>query len=191
MAMREENKYFHISGFICPSQLARFCPSSCREKKKKISHLTRAVMTNKPIDRSMKLGASNSNSSAFASDTTNPAPPKKFKSSSSSPKAKNPGEKLSKLSRYRTATLYAPPGQFFFNMILQIAMFASAIAFGVKSISIAKTTNEYSADANILAARALEEARVANQISMLAVCLQSGDVQVCFRFYVFVSATNQ
>lgn len=76
-------------------------------------------------------------------------------------------------------------------MILQIAMFASAITFGVKSTNIAKTANEYSADANILAARTLEEARVANQIFMLAVCLQSGDVQVCFCFYVFVSASIQ
>lgn len=145
-------------------------------------------MANEPIDRSIKLGASNNN--ALAPDTTNPAPPKKFRSSSSSPTAEKPGEKLNRLSRYKTATLYPPLGQFFLNMILQIAAFASAIAFGVKSIDTAKTANEYSARANSFAARALEEARVANQVSMLAVCLQSGDVQVCVCLYVFVSATN-
>lgn len=68
-------------------------------------------------------------------------------------------------------------------MILQIAMFASAIAFGVKSIDIAKIANEYSASANSFSACALEEARVANQLSMLAVCLQAGDVKImCFAF---------
>lgn len=138
-------------------------------------------MANEPIDRSIiKLGAFKN--SAWAPDTTNSAPPKKFRSSSS-PTAEKEGGKLNRLSRYKTATLYPPLGQFFFNMILQIAMFASAIAFGVKSIDIAKTANEYSASANSFSARALEEARVANQLSMLAVCLQAGDVKVmCFAF---------
>lgn len=146
-------------------------------------------MANEPIDRPiMKLGVSSN--SAFAPDTTNPAPPKKFRSSSSSPTAEKEGEKLNRLSRYKTATLYPPLGQFFFNMILQIAAFASAIAFGVKSIDTARTANEYSANANSFAARALEEARVANQVSMLAVCLQSGDVQVCVCLYVFVTAIS-
>ena len=88
-----------------------------------------------------------------------------------------------------TATLTPPLGQFFINMILQIAAFVAAIAFGVfavKSIDIARTANEYSARANGYAAEALEEARLANQVAMLAVCSQSGDVQVCACLYVVV-----
>lgn len=79
-------------------------------------------------------------------------------------------------------------------MILQIAAFAVAIAFGVfavKSIDIARTANKYSASANSYAARALEEARVANQVAMLAVCSQSGDVQVCAFLYVVVVIIHQ
>lgn len=142
-------------------------------------------MANEPIDRSIiKLGAFKN--SAWAPDTTNSAPPKKSRSSSS-PTAEKEGGKLNRLSRYKTATLYPPLGQFFFNMILQIAMFASAIAFGVKSIDIAKTANEYSASANSFSARALEEARVANQLSMLAVCLQAGEVKVICLLHIRVS----
>lgn len=141
-------------------------------------------MANKPIDRSIKLSASNN--SALPLDTTNPAPPKKSGLSSSSPTAEKEGEKLNYLLRKKTATLSPPLGQFFINTILQFAAFAVAIAFGVfavKSIDIARTANEYSASANSYAARALEEARVANQVAMLAVCSQSDDdIQVCACF---------
>ncbi|MCJ1301654.1 hypothetical protein MMC08_004455 [Hypocenomyce scalaris] len=64
-----------------------------------------------------------------------------------------------------TATLSPPLGQFFLNTILQIAAFVAAIAFGVfavKSVKIANAANAY-------AARALEEARVANQVAMLSI----------------------
>lgn len=97
-------------------------------------------------------------------------------------------EKTTAMKRM-TATLTPPLGQFFINMILQIAAFVAAIAFGVfaiKSIDIARTANEYSARANGYAAEALEEARLANQVAMLAVCSQSGDVQVCACLYVVV-----
>lgn len=132
-------------------------------------------MTNKPIDHSIQPGASN-NISAIASDTTNLAPPKK-NGSSPSPTAEKEGEMMTKIFR---ATLSPPLGQFFINMILQLAAFAAAIAFGVfavKSIDIARTANTY-------ADRALGEARIANQVAMLAVCSQSGDVQVCTSLYL-------
>ena len=142
-------------------------------------------MANEPIDRSIQLGASNN--SAVAPDKTNSAPPKRS-GSSSSLTAEKEGELMSRLLRGKEATLSPPLGQFFINMILQIAAFAAAIAFGVfavKSIDIARTANSY-------AARALEEARVANQVAMLAVCSQSGDVQVCACLYVcsYVSALS-
>lgn len=141
-------------------------------------------MANEPIDRVTELGASNN--IALAPDMTTPAPPKKSGSSSPiSPEEER--EKLNGPLQKTKATLSPPLGQFFINMILQIAAFAAAIAFGVfavKSIDIARTANEYSASANNYAARALEEARVANQVAMLAVCSQSGDVQVCACLYV-------
>lgn len=140
-------------------------------------------MANEPIDCLIKLDASNS--ITRAPDTTNPTPPKKS-GSASSRTAKNEKEKWNRLFREKIATLSPPLGQFFINMILQIAAFAAAIAFGVKSINIATTANEYSASANSYAARALEEARVSNQVAMLAVCLQSGDVQVCACLYEVV-----
>lgn len=144
-------------------------------------------MANEPMDPSIKLGGSSN--SALVLDTTNPAPPNKSGASSSNTAPEKQGEKLNRLSKKKTATLSPPLGQFFINMILQIAAFAAAIAFGVfavKSINIARTANEYSASANSYAARALEEARVANQVAMLAVCSQSGDVQVCACSYVVV-----
>lgn len=142
-------------------------------------------MIKKPINRSIILGASNN--SALALETTNLAPPKKSGSSSNPTAPEKEGEQLNRLLKRKTATLSPPLGQFFINMLLQIAAFAAAIAFGVfavKSIDIARTANKYSASANNYAARALEEARVANQVAMLAVCSQSGDVQVCACFYV-------
>ena len=71
------------------------------------------------------------------------------------------------------ATLSPPLGQFVINTILQTAAFVAAIAFGVfaiKSVHIANTANDY-------AAKALEEARIANQVAMLAICI-SADAQV-------------
>lgn len=144
-------------------------------------------MANEPVDRSVQPGASN-NISAVASDTTNPAPPEKS-GSSSSPRAEKEGELMSRVFRGKKATLSPPLGQFFINMILQLAAFAAAIAFGVfavKSIDIARTANEYAASANRYAAQALGEARVANQVALLAVCSQSGDVQVCASLYVYM-----
>ena len=137
-------------------------------------------MANDPIDCSTKLGPSSN--SALVVDTTNPAPPKKSGSSSSHSAPEKDDEKKNGLLKKTTATLTPPLGQFFINMILQIAAFAAAIAFGVfavKSIDIARTANEYSASANSYAAQALEEARVANQVAMLAVCSQTADVEVC------------
>ena len=141
----------------------------------------KAVMANEPIDCSTKLEASGN--IALILDMTNAAPSNKIGSSLKDHSAPEKEEKkMNGLLKKRTATLTPPLGQFFINMILQIAAFAAAIAFGVfavKSIDIARTANEYSASANSYAARALEEARVANQVAMLAVCSQSGDVQVC------------
>lgn len=92
------------------------------------------------------------------------------------------------------ATLSPPLGQFFINMILQLAAIAAAIAFGVfavKSIDIARTANGYAKTANSYAAQALEEARVANQVALLAICSQSGDVQVCACWYVSASVVDK
>lgn len=152
------------------------------------SHFATAVMANEPIDSTTTLGASSN--SLLVLDTTNPTPPKK--NGSSSKKHSTPGKKeeekmnghLEKTTATKrmTATLTPPLGQFFINMILQIAAFVAAIAFGVfaiKSIDIARTANSY-------AAEALEEARLANQVAMLAVCSQSDDVQVCACLYVVV-----
>lgn len=144
-------------------------------------------MANEPINSSIQLGGSGK--SVLVPDTTNPVPPKICESSSSHTAPKIEGENLNRLLKQTTATLSPPLGQFFINMILQIAAFAAAIAFGVfavKSINIARTANEYSASANSYAARALEEARVANQVAMLAICSQSGLVQVCSCLYVVV-----
>lgn len=122
------------------------------------------------------------NNVAFTPDT---APPKDSGSSPSNPTtSEEEKEKSNRPLRNATATLSPPLGQFFINIILQIAAFAAAIAFGVfavKSIDIARTANDYSARANSLADQALEEARVANQVAMLSICSQSGAVQVCMR----------
>lgn len=134
-------------------------------------------MANEPMD-STTPSASNNNIT-LAPNTTNPAPtPNK----SLSPPSKEKKEKLNKPLKKATATLSPPLGQFFITIILQVATFTSAIAFGVfavKSIHIARTANEYSASANSFSAQALEEARIANQVAMLAVCSQPGAAQVC------------
>lgn len=134
---------------------------------------------NEPIDGSKQPSAS-SKSLLPLPDTTNPAPARICGSSPLSHTAapegkKKEAEKLKIPLKQTTATLSPPLGQFFINMILQIATFGAAIAFGifaVKSINIARTANSY-------AAQALEEARVANQVAMLGICSQSSFVQVC------------
>ena len=66
------------------------------------------------------------------------------------------------------AILSPPLGEFFINLLLQVAGIVAAIAFGVfavESLRVAK-------DANTLATQAIEEARVANQVAMLALCTQ-------------------
>lgn len=60
-----------------------------------------------------------------------------------------------------TATLTPPLGQFVINLLLQLADIVAAVAFGVfavESLSVAKQANV--------------EARVANQVAMLAICTQ-------------------
>lgn len=74
-------------------------------------------------------------------------------------------------SPQRIATLSPPIGQFVINMILQIAAFAAAIAFGVFAVKSVTVGN----DANRFAARALDEAVIANKLAMLAVCLATGN----------------
>lgn len=137
-------------------------------------------MANEPIDCSTNLSASSN--IALSPNTTNQPTPKGAGLSSSLTVPEKNRESLNRTSKKSIATLSPPLGQFFINTILQIAAFAAAIAFGVFaiiSIDIARAANEYSARANSYAARALEEARVANQVAMLAVCSQSGAVQVC------------
>lgn len=69
------------------------------------------------------------------------------------------------------AILTPPPGEFFINLVLQVAGIVAAIAFGVfavESVNVAKI-------ANTLAKQAIEEGRVANQVAMLALCTQATD----------------
>lgn len=64
-------------------------------------------------------------------------------------------------------TLSPPLGQFFINAFLQAFGVAAAIAFGVfavESVRQAEVANGY-------AAKALEQARVANEVAMLAICM--------------------
>ncbi len=81
----------------------------------------------------------------------------------------------SQSSKIETRAILEPPtGQFFTNALLQSAAIAAAIAFGVfavKSVNIANAANAY-------AAAAVEQARLANQVALLAFCL-SADAQVC------------
>lgn len=172
MRLRNENQ--HTSGFIPPNQRVRFCLPFVWEKT---PHLTSAAMANEPID-STAPSASNNNI-ALAPSTTNPSPTPNESLSSPS---KEEEEKLNRSLKKARATISPPLGQFFITTILQIATFNAAIAFGVsaiKSINIARTANEYSASANSYASQALEEALLANQVAMLAVCLQPGATQVC------------
>lgn len=74
----------------------------------------------------------------------------------------------------RIATLSPPLGQFIINTFLQIAGFAAAIAFGVFAVKSVTVGN----NANTFAAKALDEAVIANKLAMLAVCLASAN-QVC------------
>ena len=69
----------------------------------------------------------------------------------------------------RIAKLSPPLGQFVLNMILQIAALVAAIAFGVFAVKSVTVGNE----ANRYAIRALEEAVIANKISMLAFCFSN------------------
>jgi len=68
-------------------------------------------------------------------------------------------------------TTFSPPvGQFVVNSMLQGAGFVAAIAFGiyaVKSVRVGNVANQY-------AGQAAQQAAIANQLALLAVCL-SGD----------------
>lgn len=182
--MRLKTSIF-LALLIYSNQKAKYCRTFVGNKRHILQML---VMANESIDSSTKLG--DPSNSTLVLDTTNPAPPKKKGSPSSLGAPEKEEAKENRLLNETRATLTPPLGQFFINMILQIAAFAAAIAFGVfavKSIDIARTANKYSASANSYAAQALEEAHVANQIAMLAVCSQSGDLQVCVLLSCIVS----
>ncbi|KAI9800957.1 MAG: hypothetical protein M1833_003094 [Piccolia ochrophora] len=69
------------------------------------------------------------------------------------------------------AILSPPLGQFLINTLLQMAALTAAIAFGVyavKSVGLDAFSNQYSA-------QAVEQALIANQVAMLAVCLSNGN----------------
>lgn len=83
--------------------------------------------------------------------------------------------------------LRQPTGQFVINIIVQVAAVAAAIAFGIfaiKSVKIANRANELAAEANRIAVQAnayasdsIAQAWMANQLTLLALCL-STDVDV-------------
>ena len=71
----------------------------------------------------------------------------------------------------QVSTISPPIGQFIINMLLQVAAFAAAIAFGifaVKSVRVGYLANPY-------ANQAVELAATANQLAMLSLCLSSGN----------------
>jgi hypothetical protein len=97
--------------------------------------------------------------------------------------------------------LRQPAAQFFINTLLQLAAFAAAIAFGVfaiKSVQEANRANDLASESNKLAIAAnnmafqanniadesIDMARLANQLTFLALCLSS-EGQVILTIYVF------
>lgn len=80
----------------------------------------------------------------------------------------------------QVSTISPPVGQFIINMLLQVAAFAAAIAFGifaVKSVTVGNLANGYANQAARLAV-------TANQLAMLSLCLSSGN-QVRAREFPF------
>ena len=69
----------------------------------------------------------------------------------------------------QVATLSPPVGQFVINLLLQIAAFAAAIAFGIYAVKSVTVGN----DANQLASVAVKQAVTSNQLAMVAVCLST------------------
>jgi hypothetical protein len=81
--------------------------------------------------------------------------------------------------------LKPPIAQFIINLLLQLAAFAAAIAFGVyavKSVDVAIKGNNY-------ANQAIEIADIANKLSLLALCLSNTDV-VCQKPVMINLLTN-
>jgi hypothetical protein len=80
----------------------------------------------------------------------------------------------------QVSTISPPVGQFIINMLLQVAAFAAAIAFGifaVKSVMVGNLANGY-------ANQAVRLAVTANQLAMLSLCLSGGN-QVRAREFPF------
>jgi hypothetical protein len=82
----------------------------------------------------------------------------------------------------QVATLSPPVGQFVINSLLQVAGFIAAIAFGVyavKSVDVGHSANES-------AGQAVQQAVIANQLAILAVCgsfrTEVGHLKSPFRF---------
>ena len=75
--------------------------------------------------------------------------------------------------RVEGVTLTPPLGEFIISSVLQLLALCIAIAFGifaVKSVTVATQANSY-------AIQALAEARLANQIALLAICAANDDVR--------------
>ncbi|OCT54672.1 hypothetical protein CLCR_03047 [Cladophialophora carrionii] len=78
----------------------------------------------------------------------------------------------------QVATVSPPVGQFVIHTLLQIAGFAVAIAFGVyavRSVHAAVLANSFSREANNFSREAIQQAFAANQLALLATCLQAGN----------------
>jgi hypothetical protein len=77
-----------------------------------------------------------------------------------------------RLPLQQVTTLSPPIGQFYINLLLQAAAFAAAIAFGVYAVKSVTVGHE----ANTYAQQATQQASVANQLAMLALCLSINQV---------------
>lgn len=90
-------------------------------------------------------------------------------------------------SKQITATLTPPVGQFWVNFSLQLIAIVAAIAFGifaVKSVNVGIEANGLASLSNRYAVGAIDAARTANQLALVAVCMAlrfEGETQVQVR----------
>ncbi|KAF2016920.1 hypothetical protein BU24DRAFT_140696 [Aaosphaeria arxii CBS 175.79] len=130
-------------------------------------------------------------SSSGSSSRSTSQPPSSTRSTSSRtvPREKSPyndrrGSNTSTSSPTQTQTetvsrLEPPIAQFAINVLLQLAAFAAAIAFGVfavKSVQVGNRANAYANAAAGLADKAMAQAEMANQLTLLALCTSENSI---------------
>ncbi|ORX96592.1 hypothetical protein BCR34DRAFT_607579 [Clohesyomyces aquaticus] len=99
---------------------------------------------------------------------------------------KNPPKATSSPPTEARQVLKPPIGRFVINIALQVAGIIAAVAFGVfaiKAVTVGNQANAYASQANGYASQAMELAKIANQLTLLTLCLtsnSSADVnQIC------------